>query len=267
MINLTAKAKDLAGLIASKSLAVKVASGAWAWPDASNTGVPPGMTLTSSGSITTSAHGQVIRLKNFSGSVTVNHNNVLIEFCKFRTSANFPIRITPGRTGCVIRDVEIDNMGAAGSCAINGTATVQRVNIHDTENGWNFDGGPGALWEYNYIHDLRAGGSPHYDGMQIDGSASDIIIRRNTIINPWGQTAAIMIDNFYGPVSNVLVEENRLIGGGYTVYSDGHFNSSQITGVKFINNRLGKGGYGYRNFVNNSPLWTGNVDDVTGNPI
>ena len=76
-----------------------------------------------------------------------------------------------------------------------------------------------------------------------------------------------MIDNYFGSVSNVVVDNNILRGGGFTVYSDGQFNGGTISGVKFTNNRLKKGYYGYASIVKNSPTVSGNVDDVTGNAI
>jgi hypothetical protein len=92
-------------------------------------------------------------------------------------------------------------------------------------------------------------------------------IQHNTIINQQDQTDAIMIDNYFGAVNNVTVNNNYLSGGSYTVYSDGQFNSNPITNVSFTNNVIGKGGYGYHAFNKNNPVFTGNVDAVTGQPI
>jgi parallel beta helix pectate lyase-like protein len=258
---------NAAGLSAAKSDTTSVA--ATSWPDATNTGVPPGTILTDSGAITTTTRdGQIISAKNITGPITVNHNDVVIEKCKIVTGAYFPIRILPGNTGCIIRDCEIDNLGTDGSCAINGCATVLRCNIHDTENGFNWDGTGNAptLIQDCYIHDLRAGGSPHYDGIQID-SGVNITIRHNTVINDHGGVSAIMIDNYFGKVDNVLVEDCRLVGGGFTVYCSAQFNSHPVTNVRFINNQMGKGGYGYKAFTKTDPVWQGNVDAVTGRRI
>ena len=46
------------------------------------------------------------------------------------------------------------------------------------------------------------------------------MISHNTIINNHTSTSAIMIDNGFGPISDIKVDGNLLIGGGYTVYSD-----------------------------------------------
>ena len=83
----------------------------------------------------------------------------------------------------------------------------------------------------------------------------------------WSQTSTVMIDNYFGPISAMTVTNNRLLGAGYTVYSDGQFNGGSITGVAFTNNHLGKGIWGYSLIRNSSVTWTGNVDDTTGAAI
>ncbi len=90
---------------------------------------------------------------------------------------------------------------------------------------------------------------------------SNITISHNTVINDFGQTSAIMIDNGYGAVSNIKVDDNLLVGGGYTVYDDAHFNSSTISGVSFTNNHMGAGQYGITDFNGTNPTYTGNVND------
>jgi hypothetical protein len=168
-----------------------------------------------------------------------------------------------------IEDVEIDGRGTSGlgnSMGVYGPATVVRSNIHGVENGVTpFSG---SVVTDNYIHGLSAPGSPHYDGIQIDGGASNIRIERNTIdMREHSQTATVMIDNYFGPTDDILVNGNRLLGGGYTVYSDGQFSGGPITNVTFSNNRMGRGYWGYASIVKNNPVWTGNVDDVTGQII
>ena len=55
-------------------------------------------------------------------------------------------------------------------------------------------------------------------------AGKDVIIRRNNVVNDHGYTSATMTDNYFGPIDNVLVENNRLIGGGFPIYCDGQFN-------------------------------------------
>jgi hypothetical protein len=255
-------------IVAMRLMAVLSAQTSNCWPDASNTGVPAGITLTPSGSITISTPGAVVSGLNISGTVNINANNVTLKNVRVRSSSFAVVRIQAGRSGVVIQDCEIDGVGTnnAGNHGIAGEgATVRRCEIFNVENGITPQSS-NSPWiiEDNYIHTLKASGSPHYDGIQVDGGLSNITIRHNTVINQHSQTAAVMIDNYFGPISNVTVDNNRLVGGGFTVYSDGQFSGGSITGVRFTNNRLGRGYWGYASIVNNSPTWTNNVDDVTG---
>nr|WP_249787651.1 Ig-like domain-containing protein [Bradyrhizobium sp. NBAIM20] len=70
-----------------------------------------------------------------------------------------------------------------------------------------------------------------------------------------------MIDNYFGPVSNVVVDNNLLYGGGYNIYSSAQFNGGPVTGVSITNNHMGGGYWGPTAFTGNSPVYTGNVDD------
>lgn len=234
------------------------------WPDETNTGVPAGTALTPSGNLVITKPGTVIARLDIQGAVDINAPDVTLKESRIRAARFDVVRIKPGMTGVVIQDCEIDGIGVGndGSNGIRGAGTFLRNNIHRVENGITLDGR--AIVQDNYIHDLLASGSPHYDGLQIDGGVSNVLIRRNTIINQHAQTSAVMIDNYFGPIDDITVDNNRLIGGGYTVYSDGQFSGGPISGVVFTNNRLGKGRWGYSSFVGNKPVWRNNVDDASG---
>jgi hypothetical protein len=237
------------------------------WPDETNTGVPASVTLKPSGSVVVSIRGAVVANLDVLGSVEINAADVTLMNSRMRNAGYDVIRIKAGISGVTIQDCEIDGVGTDndGSNGIHGSGTFLRNNIKNVENGITLDGS--ATIRDNYIHDLRASGAPHYDGIQIDGGISNVAIIHNTVVNLNGQTSAVMIDNYFGPISNIQVENNRLVGGGYTVYSDGQFRDAPISGVAFINNRLRKGYWGYHSFVKNAPVWRGNVDDVTGRPL
>jgi hypothetical protein len=238
------------------------------WPDASNTGVPAGTVLTNSGSITITTAGTVINALNVSGTITVLANNVTIKNSKVGT-----ITIgTPGGstmpTGVTIQDCDINGGGTtSNSQGIWGNGTFLRNDISGVENGITpyFTLAAGTLIQDNYIHNLAAPGAPHYDGIQADGGFSNVIIRHNTIDNENDNTSDVMIDNYFGPISNITVDNNRLINGGsFTVYADGRFNSNPVTGITFSNNRIISAYYGYASLQSASVTWCGNVNDATG---
>ena len=240
---------------------------ATAWPDATNTGVPTGTALTASGGLQLNTAGQVVDGLDIKGTVTINASNVVLKRSRVSASSYNVIKVADSATGVRIEDVEVNgNKGADGSNGIYGPATVLRADIQGVENG--IQPGSGSVIQDSWIHDLGATGRPHIDGIQVDGARQDIIVRHNTIdLRGWTQTGAVMFNNYSGPASNMIVDRNRLLGGGYTVYSDGRFDGGAITGVQFTNNRIGYGRWGYASISVYDPLWTGNVDDQTGKAI
>jgi hypothetical protein len=234
-----------------------------AWPDSTNTGVPAGTTLTPSGGMTISTAGTTVSGKDISGTVTISASNVTLRNCKVRSGSYWVIQITGG-TGVVVDHCTIDGMGTGGqqgSVGINGGdgATFTANNIFNVEDG--IHPRSGCTMRDNYIHDLAAPGSPHYDGIQIDNNISNVTVTHNSVINGHNQTSAVMIDNWNGPTSNVTVDNNLLCGGGYTIYCDGTQSSQPITNVRITNNHMGAGGFGITNFNGTNPVYTGNVND------
>ncbi len=238
-----------------------------AYPGPANTGVPAGTTMKASGSVTVTTPGTVIDGLDITGTLVVKADNVTVKNTRVKSTDYWPVYIADSATGVVFTDSEVDGLGTKGaegsSGVVGGKATLQRLNIHGVENG--IVPGSGTTLRDSWIHDLAAAGSPHYDGVQIDGGQSDITLRHNTIdVSTQTQTSAVMIDNYDGPVDRITVEGNVLRGGGYTVYSDGQFAGGPITGVVFNDNRLGSGYYGYSLIRNNTVTWTRNVDYATG---
>ena len=187
------------------------------FPDATNTGVPAGVTLTPSGDLVITQAGAVISGLNISGTVYIDAPNVTLENCQITAASFAVVQVASGITGAVVQNCTINGTGTnnAGSDGISGQGTFIGNNIYNVENGINLTG-PSTI-QNNYIHGLLASGSPHYDGIQIDGGLSNMTISHNTVINANDQTSAIMIDNYFGPISNISVNSNLLAGGGYTV--------------------------------------------------
>lgn len=232
------------------------------FPDSTNTGVPAGVTLLPSGSISIDKPGVTISGLDIKGTVYINADNVTLENCKVTSPAFYAVKVSSGVSGAVVQDCEINGVGTGndGSIGIGGQGTFLRNDIYNVENGIALQGNNSVITG-NYIHGLKASGSPHYDGIQIDGGVANTTINNNTVINDHNQTAAIMIDNYFGPISNIKVDSNLLVGGGYTVYSDGQFNGGPISGVSFTNNHMGAGQWGAYTFTGNSPVNQNNAND------
>lgn len=246
-------------------------SGSFVWPGPTNTGYQTSMgTLTAGTNLTTTANNQVIELRNFSGTVTINHAGVIFRKSKCANivvsesiaTANIPL----------IEDITIKPGTYANSHGIMGKGIIQRCDISNCENGGNLQGAGGQFLN-NWIHDLLAGGAdPHYDGIQCDGGLSNWLIQDNFFQAIPGGAGCIMIDNYFGPITNMTVNHNKLQGGNFSIYSDGQFTGGPVSGVVITNNifmktgtRLG-GYYGVCSHPNNTPTWTNNTDEL-GNQI
>ncbi len=239
------------------------------FPDATTTGVPAGKTLTTyNGTLIVTTPGAVIDGLNITGGVVIEAPNVTIQNCVITGSSWFVVLFdsSSGATNGTVLNCQIYGGGsgaAPGQHGVVGGHLIQGNNIHDVEQGIAPESG--STIQGNYIHDLNnPQADPHYDGILILGGSSDITIQNNTINNPHNQTDAIMIQNYNGPISNIIVNNNQLIGGGYTVYSDASHGTDAITGVQVTNNYIGGGAFGYVYFTGNSPLYAGNVDEFTG---
>ena len=257
-----------------------------AFPDATNTGVPAGITLSPSSSLSISTPGTVIDSKDINGTIFIDANNVTVRRSRLRASgAGYVIRVNFGRTGAVIEDNEVDGLGNSDKCVAGENVTVRRNNIHGCQDGgilWS-----GSTWEDNYIHDLNCGSicsnAGHFDGVEMDGGNNNVTVRHNTIDqDQWTQTSAVQINNGFGGSSNILIENNLLIGAGYTCYRDANQGSGSLN-VTYRNNHLvscqgsmtsngctSKTGWFWGPVLSRGPgtmVWEGNVDHLTGAPI
>ena len=244
------------------------------FPDATDTGVQAGVTLKAyNGDLVINTPGAVISGLDIHGSVYINADNVTLINCRITSGGYWAVSVgggggSSGGTGCVVQNCEINGLGGTqGSAGIQGAGTFLANNIYGVENGIVF-AGSNSLAQDNYIHDLQSTPEAHYDGIAAQGGLSNITIRHNTVISRPDATSAIYINNDFGPMSNVIVDNNKLSGGGYTVYSDEKAaHPGQITGVQFTNNYLVKGYYGYAAIANNTVVWQGNIDLGTGQTV
>jgi hypothetical protein len=240
-----------------------------AFPDATTTGVPAGVTLTPSGSLVIDTSDAVIEGLDIKGSVIINAPNVTLKNCKVTSTDKNVVLVKPGITGAVIENCEIDNRSAGGQC-IAGQGTFLRNNIHDCADGIDVRG-DNTLIQGNFIHSMGGTADSHLDGIQADGGFSNLTINHNTVINEQNQTSAVMLDNYWGPIDTVAITNNLLVGGGYTVYinevAKGQAGGGPVTNVTVTNNRIGRGFWGtldVRSELGHVPIVSGNVDTTTG---
>jgi hypothetical protein len=227
--------------------------------------------------IVTSSDGQVIEDVHTTGVVVV-HDDVTIR--NFRITRDDPDQwfaialLAHSDTGAdvagtVIEDGQIvtrDTEGrplASGGTAVNGSnLTVRRLDISYVENGVACSD---CLVEDNFIHDLIETDVTHNDGFQA-GKGENIIIRHNTILLPGQQTSSVILGTSAGPIDNVLIEQNLLDGGAYTIFSRDSGNGPP-TNVTIKDNFFGRN-YLYGVLSDDGPVaWENNVWADTGEPV
>jgi hypothetical protein len=189
-----------------------------AWPGASNTGVPAGTKLTSSGSLDVNTDGTVINGRDITGTVTIHAKNVTIENSRIEAGGSqWGVEVTSG--SLTMKDTEITGSGFG---AVEGdNYTLDRVNIHDF-HGDGMKLGNNVTVEDSWIHNAATENGQHADGMQLQNGLSNVVIKHN-YVDPLesGSNSAVFIKNDLGPNNTtgpVLVDDNLLGGGGYTLY-------------------------------------------------
>ena len=243
-----------------------------AFPNASTTGVPTGTILTPhSGDMQIDTDGAIIENMDISGVAIIDADNVTLRNCRVRSTDTFVVVWVHGANArieyCDIAG--IIHAGGQKAIWIDGAigCTVFRCDLSNCDDGLYISGSKHVI-RANYIHDMASGGNdPHFDGVQLEGGDThNVTIINNNIVMAIEQNSAITM----GVVQNVLVRGNRLYGGGYTTYCDARFGEGVMSKVSFVNNRYGTHNYGYTAFEEcppGVPVFTGNVDDITGAPI
>jgi hypothetical protein len=212
------------------------------WPDSTNTGVPPGTQLEKvNGTVDLDQNGMVYSGKEVRGAINVKADNVTIQNVRLISDAPYPIRTFGDRTytGTVVRNVEIDLAGAEEAKGIAfDNYTADRVWFH---NGMDCAHAGRNVTITNSFCDLAvlsAGSSAHADGFQSDGG-DHIVFRHNTIRNPNDQTSAILLSTNTDSISDVVIDNNLMSGGGYTVYC-GTDSGGVAANTRYVNNVISR---------------------------
>jgi hypothetical protein len=260
-------AASSSGLAVAQSAAAATVAG---WPDATNTGVPSGVTLTPHvGNLTISTPGATTSGLDIQGTVSITAANVTLVNCKIRSShENALVGISASGTGVTIQDCEINGGGSSAYGILNRSGgsgnTYLRCNIHGSENG--IDPGDDDEIRDCYIHGILNTDNvdPHYDGIEFDGG-NGLLVEHTTIdMSELDTNAAIMIDNYFSGLSNVTVNNCLLRGANYTMWLDGRFSGGTVSNITITNNHIQTGNHGYYLYQGTyTPIHTGNVDWIT----
>jgi hypothetical protein len=229
-------------------------SGPSGWPNASNTGVPAGVSLkpyTGSCSITSKVTIDS-KTVNCPGGVAIRAAGVVIS----NSMVNGTIEIDTDENrswSLTLTDSEVNADGKGGVSAIgNGNVTIVRANIHGGHNGLQCEEhSDHCSLEDSWIHDqyIAPGSADHLGGMadfghvvactgpSAGGVPACVNLVHNTIVcdaaptsNDGGCTGDINMLTQLGPLHGAIVKDNFLganTGAAYCTY--GGYNSGQAS--------------------------------------
>jgi chitodextrinase len=270
---ITLTVTDNLGATDVDSQSANVAAGAFApnlinnphsggYPDETNTGVPSGVTLTPSGSLTVSTNGTVLDGLDITGQVVITADNVTIRNCRITSADYYPIDYSG--TGLLVEDTEIIGQSTNVTAGISfDNYTARRVFVTGTADG--FKANNNVLIEDCYVHTLAIGQTTHNDGVQATGGDS-VTVRHNTfkLGDQTGVSAVVQLGNEYGNNSNWLIENNLIDGGGWSINANTD-DASKSPNCQIINNRFTRrAGYGPGGAA--GATWIGNIYDDDGSP-
>jgi hypothetical protein len=252
------------------------ASAATGYPDASDTGVPPGTVLTTVGGFSTTSDGQVISGLKVTGTITVRNSGVTIKDTEIDTDGNFGIRIITGKN-LTVEDTTIHGT-SAGSGRLSygvfdgaGDATtlgiqLLRLNIYWCRIGDQLTQG---LIKDSYYHDEGFITGDHNEPSGSWGGSIGLKdYEHDTMLNQLAQTAAIYLTAYYGNIGPVTVNDSLLAGGGYAIYGGDRNGGGKATGIRITGNEFStryypQGGFwgpdAYFTPSNPGNTWSGNT--------
>ncbi len=222
-------------------------------PDATNTGVPAGVALTTvSQDVVVTKDGTAIDAQDIHGFLTIKASHVTVTRSIVRGSATSAttaiLRIDSG-TDITIEDVEI--AAASPSVDVDGLSgqnvIARRLNVHGGVDGMKL--GSNSTLECSYVHDLvsfasdpnQNGGATHNDAIQILAGTT-IRIVGNQLVAAMDQNSAIQITEDFGVVSDVHIESNWADGGGCT-FNFSHKGQASLGDLHTKGNRFGRNSF------------------------
>lgn len=181
--------------------------------------------LTASGSIETTAAGQVIENRDVTGIVRVKHANVIIRNCRIRVTSLYGIEIPSQFNGSASFTADhcevVGQSGQRSACVVHyGQWTMTRCLFSGCEDAVKIGiGGNQHLVECMILDSYYLPpGDPHNDGVQSVGGSDCSIVRCN-IAGPFqNQTSAVILQNNNLGLDNWLIEDNLFSGGAFSFY-------------------------------------------------
>lgn len=253
------------------------------FPNASNTGVQPGVQLTNyTGTDYITTAGTTIENKAINGDITIKASNVTLRNVKIFGHIKVD-DYNPDVSGVLLSHIEVDGQGSSSGNGINefsvggpygGGFTLEYANIHGFETGVTINSDfDKTIVRESYIHDLGPSSSDHKAGISANSAGNADIIHNNVDCEVGGCSASIALYGDFGQIKDWNVLNNLFnTEGSYCSYSgslDGK-NYPVASNVQWKNNTYGHehnsqcGQYGYNSGWSsaNGNVWSGNKTDT-----
>lgn len=242
------------------------------FPTEDTTGVPDGVTLSPSGTVTITKDGTVVDGLHVTGRILIEADNVTVRNTLVETKTDlYPIHVRSGSTNALIEDVEVDNLGGTGiGVFFQGSGTLRRADIHSAEDGIRIQASNVKIAD-SYIHHLQRQPGGHHDTIQIRRGDNVTISGNN--LQPYNDltddpmNSALQIGSLLGEdqISNLLVTGNLLNGGNFTINGGGR---QEVDSARYSYNHFGRDfRYAPSGNIQNSVWEDTNVWHDTGEPV
>ncbi|WP_250443509.1 right-handed parallel beta-helix repeat-containing protein [Actinotalea sp. C106] len=191
-------------------------------PDGRSVGVPVGRDLTRSGATSIAPSRTTIKDMHYTGDLRVTGQDVTLQ--NVLVDGEVVIR---GSSRVTVIDSSVGAFSISGSTDVTARrldvfGSLGRDGLHITS-----DSGRSArvLVEDSRIHSPQVTATSHYDGVQVRG-VDDLTLRGNSFeLGPHRElhqlNAAVFLQEANGGNTAVLVTENWIDGGGYSMYLSG----------------------------------------------
>lgn len=211
------------------------------YPGTDNTGVPAGKRLPKRNrNVDIFQDGVTLKDTEVDADVNIKANNVTVQNLRITSPVSLIWGMTQvtGKSGLTVEDTEIFGDGTHqiqyGILDSGTTFTGRRLNIYHMTQG--VQSNVNVTLEDSYIHDQIFFAGDHNGGYLSTGG-NNIHIAHNTLQNPLNQTAVLAFFCDFAPVTNVLAENNLLVGAGYSFYAPSCAGSGNI---KVRNNKFSR---------------------------
>jgi hypothetical protein len=199
------------------------AAGPYLAPERGSVGVPGGLELCRSGSMTVVVPGAVLDGWDVRGGIVVDAPDVVVRRSRVVGDGSTPYGIVTTAAGSVrIEDVTLT--GDFAEAAIGGDRwSAERVEI----TGVTADGahlGEGARLRNSTVHGFMAEPGREVDALVLQGTGRDVVVEDNRVDLGRGPGSAVLVDPQRpgeGADGPVVIRGNVLGGGTYTLRQDG----------------------------------------------